>query len=460
MKSINIKDMNMGTTLNGFKHAFVKRVLSPSKKYKKLLDQSQWWSKNELQYYQLQQLKRLINLAWNYVPYYRGAMQVFNVKPEDFGSLDDLALMPFVEKDIIRRRGEELVSTKSTQMALYQCHTSGTTGTPLTIYRDLRNIGFEYAMLSRQREWAGLQPGDRCATLKGELFPATNIQKGVYWDLNIAENKLVMSSYHLAERTVDRYIDAFDKYRPRAIDGYPSSIYALAKFMLDRDIIIPMKAVLTSSETLAPEQKEVIEQAFACRVFDYYGMAERVAAIHTCEHGRYHVVPEYSIVEFVRNGNLADGYFEIVGTALNNDAMPLIRYRVGDIARVSQGSCTCGREYPVVDAIVGRTDDYVVTPSGKLVGRLDHIFKGARNLIQAQIYQPNRQRIVLRVVPDRTFTKKDGERILQKLHERVGDGVNCEIEYVPYIARTRRGKIKSVISEVEIFNHCTEEDPR
>ncbi len=460
MKSINIRDMNMGTTLNGLKHAFVKRVLSPSKKYKKFLKHSQWWSKSELQDYQLQQLKRIVDLAWHYVPYYRGAMQVFNVKPGDFRSLEDLALMPFVEKDIVRRRGEELVSTKATKMALYQCHTSGTTGTPLTIYRDLRNIGFEYAMLSRQREWAGLQPGDRYATLKGELFPARNIKKGEYWRLNVPENKLVMSSYHLAEQTADRYIDALDKYRPTAIDGYPSSIYALAKFMLERDVVLPMKAILTSSETLVAEQKQVIEEAFACRVFDYYGMAERVAAVHTCEHGHYHVIPEYGIVEFVRNGNLADGYYEIVGTALNNDAMPLIRYRVGDIAKVSDTTCLCGRQYPVVDAIVGRTDDYVVTPGGKLVGRLDHIFKGARNIIQAQIYQPNRRKIILRVAPDRTFTKKDGEIILQKLYERVGDGIDFEIEYVPYIARTRRGKIKSVISEVEIFNNSTEEDPR
>ena len=87
-----------------------------------------------------------------------------------------------------------------------------------------------------------------------------------------------------------------------------------------------MKAILTSSETLVPEQKMVIEQAFMCKVFDYYGMAERAAAIHTCEHGSYHIVPEYSIVEFVRNGTLEDGYYEIVGTSLNNNAMPLIRY--------------------------------------------------------------------------------------------------------------------------------------
>ena len=460
MKSINIKDMNMGTTANGIKHALVKRILSPSKKYSKFLSRSQWWSGLDVQEYQLTNLQRVVKAAYEHVPYYRGTMQVFNVKPKDIRTLDDLALMPFVEKDIIRRRGRDFLSSKASQFALYQCNTSGTTGKPLTIHRDLRNIGFEYALLARQRQWAGLHPGDRFATLKGEMFSMKNIKKGDFWSMNAAENKLVMSSYHLAEQTANRYIYALEKFKPLAIDGYPSSIYSLAKFMLERDIIIPMKAILTSSETIVQEQKDVIQEAFNCRVFDYYGMAERVAAIHTCELGHYHVVPEYGIVEFVRNGSLSDDHFEVIGTSLNNDAMPLIRYRLGDIAKVTKQSCDCGRNYPVIDAIIGRTDDYIVTPTGKMIGRLDHIFKGARNLIEAQLYQPHKHKIVLRVVPDRTFTKKDGERILEKLHERVGDGITFEIKHMPFIPRTRRGKIKSVISEVEIIKHYTEEIPR
>ncbi|RPH94563.1 MAG: hypothetical protein EHM72_15505, partial [Calditrichaeota bacterium] len=170
MKKMNVKDVNLGTTLNGLKHTMVKRIFSPSRKYSRLLAASQWWSKDDLDAYQLEQLQRLINLAYQHVAYYRGTMQVFNVQPSDFHSLDDISRMPFVEKDIVRRRHQDFLSTKTPLPALYKCHTSGTTGTPLTLYRDLRNVGFEYAMLSRQRRWAGLMPGDRYATLKGELL--------------------------------------------------------------------------------------------------------------------------------------------------------------------------------------------------------------------------------------------------------------------------------------------------
>ncbi len=450
MIKLPISDVNLGVTVNGFKHALVKRVISPSRRYAKLLEESQWWSLSDLQAYQLEQLQRLIDEAYRYVPYYRGSLQVFNVRPEDIRSLDDLSRVPFVEKEQVRRRHQDFLSSKASLPLLYKCRTSGTTGTPLTLYRDLRNIGFEYAMLSRQRRWAGLKPGDRYATLKGELIGRA-AARGRYWQFNIAENKLVMSSYHLSEATFRRYVDALVDYRVLAIDGYPSSIYALAKYMVDRGMRLPLKAILTSSETLSPEQKRVMEDAFQCRVFDYYGMAERIAAIHTCEHGSYHVVPEYAIVEFLRNSSLTPPYYELAGTSLTNRAMPLIRYRIGDIVEVRGGSCPCGRHYPVVAGIVGRTDDYVVTPSGKVIGRLDHIFKGARHLIQAQIYQPSRERLVLRIVPDSSFTPRDGDEILEKLSLRLGEAMDLSIENVSYIPRTMRGKLKSVISEVAAF---------
>ena len=453
MKTMNFQDVNLGVTLNGLKHALVKRVISPSRKYRNFLRQSQWRSARALQHYQLKQLQSLVELAYFHVPYYRGTMQVFDVKPEDIQSLEDLSRLPFVEKDMVRRRYQDFLSSKLSSPALYKCHTSGTTGTPLTLYRDLRNIGFEYAMLSRQREWAGLKPDDRYATLKGELLASRSVNRGKYWSLNIAENKLIMSSYHLSQTTAESYVEALRHYNVEAIDGYPSSIYALAKFMLERNIRLPLKAILTSSETLVPEQKSIIEAAFNCYVYDYYGMAERIAAVHTCEYGSYHVVPEYSIVEFLRTSTLSDSHYEIVGTSLTNRAMPLIRYRVGDIAEVSNDTCKCGRSYPVIRGIVGRTDDYVVTPSGKLVGRLDHIFKGAQHLIQAQLYQPDRDRIILRIVPDKSFTQRDADFILKKLNNRLGERMEFHVENVPFIARTARGKIKSVVSDVEVFSN-------
>ena len=298
--------------------------------------------------------------------------------------------------------------------------------------------------------WAGLSPWERCATLRGELLPQNTLKKVHFWKFSMLENKLVMSAYHLSEANADTYINALQTYRPHSLEGFPSAIYALAKFMLARNIRLKMKAVLTTSETLLNDQKVVIQEAFKCQVFDYYGMAERVAAIHTCEKGRYHIIPEYSVVEYLKNPDLPKGCYELVGTSLTNMANPLIRYKVGDVVELSKEKCPCGRHYQVIDSIIGRSSDYIVTPKGKLVGRaaLDHLFKGSQNVVHAQFYQPEINRIVLRIVPGRCFKIRDAQYILKKLERRLGEGISYEIESLKEIPRGGRGKLQSVISKV------------
>jgi phenylacetate-CoA ligase len=452
MGRVEIRNIELGITANGFRNVLVKRFLSPYKKFSSFLQKSQWWSWERIKEYQLESLKEILKVAYEHTPYYRGLMEVYDVNPYALTSFEDIERLPLLKKEDIRLHHHEMISDAKFYSMLYKCHTSGTSGKPLTLYRDLENVGFEHALLMRQWQWAGLKPNDRYVSIKGDLISEDKTDNGIFWNFSIAENKLYMSSYHLSEKNADHYIRALQKHNPLAIEGYPSSVSALAKFVRDRGIRIPMKAVLTTSETLSPEQKALIESAFDCQVYDYYGMAERVAAIHTCEEGSYHLIPEYSYVEFVDKDYLSDGYCELVGTSLNNKAMPVIRYRMSDVVKPGRRSCSCGREFPVIESIAGRQDDYIVTPSGKLIGRLDHVFKGAENLVEAQLYQPDRENLVLRLVPDKYYdAARDGKMILAKLKQRLGEAMNLEIESVASIPRGGRGKFKAVISEVNGF---------
>ena len=451
MQHTDWKSKDLGIIGNGIRYRVIKRMLSPYRKYRKFLKESQWWSEDRLIEYQLDRLRVVLESAYRHVPYYRGLMQIYDIRPNDIKSIDYIVRLPVLEKEKVRRHHREFISDHYFYPSLYKCHTSGTTGKPLTLYRNLENIGFDHALLMRQWEWAGLGPNERYASLKGTMIPRYRTDHHVFWSFSPAENILYMSSYHLTEENTERYVTAMQKYRIKAVEGYPSSLYTLSRFMLAKNIRLELKAVLTTSETLVPEQKNVIEKAFGTQIYDYYGMAERVAAIHTCEHGRYHLVPEYSLTEFVKTDlTETEGYYEVVGTSFTNLAMPLIRYRVGDVVIPGTEHCPCGRSYPVVDRIVGRTDDYIVTPSGKLVGRLDHIFKGAENLIEAQIYQPDTQNVILRIVPDKSFDRSDGERIIRKLRQRLGETMHFEIEQVDSIPRGVTGKLKSVVSEVPV----------
>jgi len=458
MKSSDWKNINLGTTINGVRHTMVKRILSPYGRYRKFLMKSQWWPESKLRQYQFTKLRNIIHHAYYHVPFYRNLFDKNGIKPEDIRSLKDIQRIPILEKEDIRLFHKEMVARTKLMPFLYKCNTSGTSGKPITLYRNLHNVGFEHALIMRQYAWGGIRASERIATLKGEMITENKIGKQQYWAFSSAENTLIMSSYHISEDTVTQYIKALNQYKPVAIDGYPSSLYALAKFMLEKNTRIPLKAVFTSSETLLTSQKQVIEYVFGCRVIDYYGLAERVAAIHTCEHGQYHIVPEYGYVELLNCENSDGDYYEIIGTSLTNFAMPLLRYRTGDIIKIAKepAFCPCCRNYPVVEKIIGRMDDYIVTPSGKLIGRLDHIFKGISNVIQAQLFQPELDHIVLRIVPDKCYQEQDGENILNNLQKRLGEKMRFEIEQMSDIPRGGRGKFKSVVSNVDISKRTVE----
>jgi len=449
MKNQDWKVMNLGITFKGVRNLMIKRFASPYKKFSKELETSQWYSAAELRALQEDKMRKLIHYAYENVPYYTRIFDERGIKPSQIEYKEDLVKLPILQKEVVQNHFQELVSRRIPRAFLYKCHTSGTTGKPLTLYRDLKNIAFEHALLRRQWAWVGLKNGDLYATLKGELVVPSNKRTPPFWSLNRPEKKLEMSSYHLSENNAESYIEALFKYRPIGIEGYPSSICALARFMEHHDVKYPMRAVLTSSEILSYKQRKVIREVFQCQAYDYYGMAERVTAIHTCDHGRYHVIPEYGITEFVPiESGYDDGEREIIGTSLTNYAMPLIRYRVGDLVRPSHGSCPCGRAYPLVDYIVGRKDDYIVTQSGKLIGRLDHIFKGAQNIVESQIIQTSLNEVLLKIVPDVHFGREDGTYLLNNARRRFGDEMQVTIQRVTSIPRAGRGKFRAVISEI------------
>ena len=433
----------------GGMHLLTKRCTGKFGHYWREINESQWYDEEQLQELQNEKVRFYIKYAYNHVPYYRELLKELKLRPGDFHTTEDLKKLPILDKETLRRDGGRFVSRSKIKPLLRRAFTSGTTGTPLIIYRDLDNIVYEHAILQRQKSWAGVHYRDRCVTLTGEKIVPADQSEPPFWVKNVPENKLIMSSYHLSKANAELYIEALHAFQPVCIEGYPSSIYALARFMAEKNITLPVRAVFTTSETLSVTQRALIQKMFECVVYDYYGMAERVLAIHSCEYGRYHVLPEYGVAEFEevskRNGAVA---CELIGTALNNKAMPLFRYRLSDMVKLSDEKCPCGRAYPTVKSILGRRDDYIRTPLGTYVGRLDHIFKGAQNIIEAQIVQAAEDKIELVIVPDEDYAAEDEHYVVHKLQERVGSEMSVFVKLVKNIQRSSNGKFRAVVSQV------------
>jgi phenylacetate-CoA ligase len=323
--------------------------------------------------------------------------------------------------------------------------TSGTSGSPLTIVQSLGNLVREEGFVYRQLRWIGWRTGQRRAWIRGDIVCADHPRDGKYWCRDWVGNMLMMSSYHLSNETIGRYVDALEAFDPVVIHAYPSSIAALAAWLNAAGRRYRGRAllgVMTSSETLEADVRAAVEKAFGVRVYDWYGQAERVAAIGTCERGSYHVLTDYSGVSLLETE--PDGACELVGTTLNNAAMPLQRYRTGDTVIPGDAPCACGRPFPTVKAIVGRREKIVTLPDGRIVARLDRIFQGHdRHLVEGQVLYRGNAEFVLRVVTADGFGDADERALVEKFLLRVPD-VHVRVERVAAIPRGPNGKFEFI----------------
>lgn len=400
-------------------------------------------------------LQRLFASARRHVPYYAATADYAGIDAQTLTveSLPDR--LPVLPKAVVRGDAKVFHSDAYPRGQLLSIHTSGTTGTPLDIRVTPAAVQKNYAFFARMLDWYGVAPvRDRSVTFAGRLIVPQQQQRPPYWRYNRFMNNLLMSSYRLSDENMLSYLEALERFGPQFIDAYPSAIYSIAAFAMRQNI--PIKArprvIVTSSETVMPHQRAAVESAFGTALRDHYGCAEMAALIAQCEHGRYHVNPEYGIVEILR----ADGtpcamgeVGELCCTGLVNDAMPLIRYKLGDSAAFGPDGCECGRAFPVIEALVGRTDDILRTPDGREIGRLDPIFKSLTGIVEAQIVQVTLTEIEILVVPEGEFDTVAQETLRNSILKRLSPDMTVAVRVVESIPRTASGKFRSVVSRLQ-----------
>jgi phenylacetate-CoA ligase len=360
----------------------------------------------------------------------------------------------FTTKDQIRERPEDFIADTFPRRALIPWHTSGTTGKPLTVYYSREAMQKMWAFVELYRNTARVAKDERRGQFTGKMIvPACQSESAkTFWRRDLANHALLLSTVHLLPGNLPFYAAAFERFRPVYLSGYPSSMYVLADYYRQSGRPAPqLKAALTSAETLLDHQRRVIEETFATRVFDQYGQAEMQSFWYECTAGRMHAHPLAGVTEILRpdGAQAAPGEMgEVVLTGLVNNAMPLIRYRVGDTARFSTESCPCGRTMPVIEEIGGRLDDFVYTRERGFLGRLDPVLKGVRNIVESQIEQESLDVLRVRFVPAPRFTAEDLHMLENNLRARVGRSIHLEFECTDRIPRSSNGKFRFVISRL------------
>jgi phenylacetate-CoA ligase len=433
-------------TLYGMKEAR-ERYGTFYREKKKFLQKTQRWSMQEKLDYQKLVLDEFVRKAIATVPFYRNQ--------EAYRQSSPIAALPILSKETVRAHMAEFYALNGTTGPVRWVQTSGTTGKPMSFPISNGSFQFEHAIRSWHYSLAGVDTDERprAAFCAGHPVTSAETTTPPFWVHDRHNNWLLLSSYHLAPRYFAAYVKELDAFGPITLAGYPSSLYLLAlAYQAHGSGSLSLRAIFTSSETLQPGQREVIERVFRAKVFDYYGNTEMCAKILECPSGRLHILHEFSYVEVVdAQGNaVAPGCGgRLICTSFSNAAFPLVRYDVGDTVTLSRETgCPCGMAGVLLDSIDGRVEDYVVTPDGRMIGRLDHILKGNLPVREAQIEQTALDSLVIRIVRSAGYGEKDERAILEETRIRVGSSIRIRCEYVDAIPRLPNGKLKFVISRV------------
>jgi len=442
--------MNLKVISSGILNLIVRRYSGPFWLRQRWLEKSQWLSEQELREIQLKLLRRLVRHCYNSVPFYRRMMDERGISAEGIRTLEDIKQFPIINKRDVLEAGDSIVSTRYPKLLLRKAYTGGTTGTPMAIYRNLFSIGSEHAFVRRQWDWAGIGLSDRCAYLTGRLVAKPDQEAGKLHAYDPVMKELILSTYHLSPETAPSYATIVKEYKAKALVGYPSAVHLLAQVCVNKKIELNLRSVLTSSETLTESMRKTIAEAFHCKVFDFYGGAERGCYIHTCEKGSYHVIPEYGLTELIPLDNSGDGRCRVISTGFWNMAMPFIRYEMGDIVIKSNQKCTCGRSFPGIKAILGRKADVIKTPSGREFGAaiLTHLLYGTGHIIESQIIQDDISHITIEYVPDDNFSEKDIQAFKALIRKHLPSELNVDLRQVEAVKRTSSGKVKPIVSQI------------
>lgn len=412
------------------------------------------WSPERLREWQGERLRHVVRVAWEHTRFYRERMQARGVGPDDIRGLDDLPKLPLLTKQDVRERGSELMTRATPARGWLHGHTSGTTGSPLGIWYDRDLCAINNAVDARQKTWGGMGEHDWIGLLLGRVVVPPEQTTPPFWRRNHVQRQIWFSSFHMSDANLRAYVDEIRGRGLRFLDGYPSTLFILAQHLLRRGERLPLAAVFTSSETLHAVQREAIESAFACRIFDYYGLAERVIFASECEvHAGKHLAEDFGATEVVdADGNpVAEGEIgHLVGTSLHNVAMPMLRYRTTDLTAIVPGTCACGRPFRRIRDVTTKAEDIVVTPDGRMISPsiLTHPFKPFDQILKSQIVQESPERLLVKLVPSERFGDDDREKLVTGLRERLGDAVTIEVEQVDDIPRDASGKFRWVISRV------------
>jgi len=390
----------------------------------------------------LKNINNLILYAQNHTEYYKqNKDRYFLLK-----SLKDIKKLPFITKNILRENNDKFFSDESFKNVVV-LHTSGTTGTPLTIRVRKKDLQLKYKLLLKAFSECNIDISKNYARFIGhDLFDDKK-----FFKRDILNNHIYFSIFHLTSQNIKNYVNIIKKYNITTLEAYPSVIYLFAKLINEQKLNLSVKNIITTAEKLHDYQKKFIEDTFKCKVFDYYGSNDQSVFIYTCKKGKLHVANTTGFLEVIDQNNLKDvepgKEGKMIITSFTSYYMPLIRYDIGDYCVIDKEQyCECGNGGLIVKEILGRDEEIFQAKNGRYITRVSLFLKELpQEVIESQlIFSNKKNKITLLYVSNKNIENKNFSSFIKKLRSYVGNDYSLEIKRVDSIEIKKSGKRKAI----------------
>ena len=396
--------------------------------------------------YQLNALRELIQYSKTQSHFYKDLYKDINVT--DIRSLADIKHLPILTKEMIRENQNEIYCrTKGNR--LRASRTSGTTGTPLKFLHTKYDSEKRMAVLDYFRLKVGfINMKMRKASFNSRPVAGNDAHGGIA-RTNYAMKQRLYSVFHINEEYLPAIINDMNHFRPSALEGYPSAISEISKYIIrtNSQIIFKLTAIFPTAETLTTETRAIIERAFNCKVFNQYGSSEGAPIITECAFGKLHLETSTGIIETLPNTD------EVLVTGFLTHGTPIIRYKIGDCIipddTWDEPPCACGSRLPQIRSIEGRTTDFIYAISGAKIPAVSIgsiIRKDTKGIINSQIIQHERKSITICIVKDSSYSSEHEFALKNNLQQFLGNEMNIIFQYVNKLEKTAGGKVRFIIN--------------
>lgn len=435
------------------------RILPPSikwgkefRRFRDLTYEIESWDYEKTWEYQFTQLKRSLNHAANFCPYYQKLFLEHQFNVQRMRGPEDMDRCPYLDKPTLIDQMDGLVSSDLEPSKRLYITTGGSTGVPVGFYLQ-KGVSRpkEQAFLEAMWRRAGYQDGDRLVVIRGHVTDSSSNGKIDSYDPT--RDWLMLSSYHLTLDRFDDYLDEIEKFKPDILHIYPSAALLISEYLEKTKQVwrTPVKALLCGSERLTIPQKRILEKNFKCRVYRWYGHSERVVLAGEGQSTEdFYFFPQYGYTEFGPKDE--NGFQEVIGTSFHNMAMPLIRYRTGDYVKLATDSSDRELFWPTVKEVAGREQEFLISGDKRIISLTafnmhTNIFDG---LYAVQFYQDTPGHAEFRYVPTSTFDTSRLPQIERGIIEKLGDDFNVLLKTVSQTEKTARGKHKWIIQKLDV----------